>query len=481
MVDSATAIKTVATPRDEYIDKHPLWVKCRAVCGGEEAVKEHDALVTDYENFLIPFSPSMTQTQYNFLKQEAELPGVCAEFAHLLVGALLRKEPEVVLPKDAPEGAVNWITNEFGSDGSPLVTYMDALLWEEVVSSRGWTFVDYIDGLPVPIHYPAESVINWRYNRSELTQVIVLAFEEVEGKSEFHPEYQTVCYVHELNEQNRYQVRRFTQPNDNGDWVQDEKISLPLFRNKPLDYLPIWPNNGELEPPNPFLLNLVNKEIALYNKLTRRNHLLYGAATYTPYMTGGVDEEAFQKAVGSGLGSWLNLPADADIKILSTPTEALADLEKAIAAGFEEMARLGVRMLSPETSQSGVALQLRNASQTAKVGTLNTRISVIMSQVIALMINWKYGTEYKPEDIKFNLQSDFTTTTVGEGWMRLATEWYENGHIPRSVWLTMLRQNDALPDDYNDEEGREEIQKEQDEFASYSDKLEQGLENEVPV
>jgi len=445
--------RDVSTPTKAYDAALPLWVKCRAVCGGEEAVKEHDSSVMSNDNFLVPFSTTMEQAQYDFLKREAELPGVVAEFKELLIGALLRREPQITIP-GANQEAINWITNEFGVDGSPILAYMDKLLSEELESTYGWTHVDHSGEVPYPVLYPAEAVINVRRDNQILTQVIIAVQEEVPSEdSEFHPDYVQVVYVHELVE-GLYSVRKFTK--NDAEW-DITYLDPPLMNDKQLDFIPLWPNNGEIEPSKPFLLTLVNKEIALYNKITRRNHLLYSAATYTPY-TVGVDDDAFNKIVNSGLGSWLQLPTEgSELKVLEPPTGSLQDLEKAIASGFEEMARLGVRMLSPETTQSGTALNIRNASQSAKIGTLNTRIGVIIRQVIALMVNWRYNLDISYDQIKFDLQSDFSTFTGDEGWLRLLTEWYESNLIPRSVWIRILKSAEKLPDDYDDKAGQKEM------------------------
>lgn len=121
------------------------------------------------------------------------------------------------------------------------------------------------------------------------------------------------------------------------------------------------------------------------------------------------------------------------------------------------MAKLGIRMLSPETAQSGVALEIRNAAQTAQLGTLSTKISNTMEQVICFMLNWKYNLNISPAEIRFVLSGDFSPVPIGADWLRLATEWYESGLIPRSSWLILLKQNDMLEADYNDEEGKLEI------------------------
>jgi hypothetical protein len=73
------------------------------------------------------------------------------------------------------------------------------------------------------------------------------------------------------------------------------------------------------------------------------------------------------------------------------------------------------------------------------------------------MINWRYDLEIKSSDIKFSLSEDFNPAPLGADWLRLVTEWYENGLLPRSTWLQILKQNDIMPPDYNDEEGQQEI------------------------
>jgi Domain of unknown function (DUF4055) len=230
-----------------------------------------------------------------------------------------------------------------------------------------------------------------------------------------------------------------------------------MMNGERLNFIPAWPLNGSIDALQPMLGPIIDKEISLYNKISRRNHLLYGASTYTPIIIGDMTDEDFQTIVSKGLGSWLLLPSGSDAKVLETPTAALADMEKAIAAAIEEMARLGIRMLSPETEQSGVALEIRNAAQTAQLGSLNNKVSHTMKQIIAFMINWRYDTELDASQINFSLSTDFQPLPLGEAWLRLATEWYQQGLIPRSIWLMMLKHNDIVPPDYDDEKGRLEI------------------------
>jgi hypothetical protein len=495
-------VKTVADPCAAYESLQLLWRRSRAVCRGEKYVKEFDYRVEPncQANLLIPFSPSMTDEQYWFYKAEAELPGICSQYAKTMIGGLLRKQPTINFPEDMDkakaEEAADWIIHQFGQDGSPLAAFLDEALWEEVQTSRAWIIVDYpdidekeLDEMdqddrdaikPYPILYPAEAIINWRtatdkYGCTVLDRLIIKGFTEEydDEEYEFHPKLIPTVWVHELKN-GLYQVRIYKRTSEpvqvavvNGDRqvnnadkaLYELEKTVPVFVNdEQLDMIPAWPLNGCIEPNEPMLTAIVDKELALYNKVSRRNHLMYGAATYTPWIKTNSDE-AFEEIVNSGLGTWIQLPegeSDA-IGVLETPVAALEYMENSIAAAIEEMAKLGIRMLTPKTDQSGVALELRNAAQTAQLGSLNNKVSNTLRQVIAFMVNWRYELELEPNDIDFTLSSDFNPIPVGADWLRLATEWYENGQIPRSLWLLILQKNDMIPPDYNDEEGQEEI------------------------
>jgi hypothetical protein len=498
VANAVRTTKTVADASGEYESLLPLWKRSRAACSGERFVKAHDRTldVTSFRNFLTPFSPSMTQQQYDFYKAEAEWPGIVAMFSRMLVGGLLRKQPILSLPESAPDGADKWILGEFGQDGSPLIAVLDQVVWEELQTSRAWLFIDYpsvseeeyqaMDQAsrdrvrPYPVLWKAESVINFRYSTDAfgkriIDRVITRGFEESYDTNEFHPDLIDTVRVHELDEGGFYRVRVYQLvapatdvPVVNGQKQAPKQDNTPKFElvdvvedilahGERLDYIPAWPLNGSAEYQEPMLTALIDKEVHLYNKLSRRNHLMYGAATYTPVISSDMLDEDFQQIVDSGLGTWIKLRQNDTADILKTPTDALKDMEASIAAHIEEMAKMGIRMLTPETDQSGVALDLRNASQNAQVGTLNTKISNTMKQVICCMIKRRYGVDIDVHDVKFQLSSDFNPTPLGADWLRLATEWYSAGLIPRTVWLEILKHNDMLSPDYDDEDGKKEI------------------------
>lgn len=502
--------KSVADPTPAYVSMQPIWKKNRAVLGGERFVKDFDTMIDTifFANLLIPFSPSMTQQQYDFYKAEAELPGITSQYAKMIVGGLLRKQPQLELPADCPKEAHRWIMNEFGQDNSPLTSFLDTSLWEEVNTSRAWVYVDYpsiteiqkdnmskedyIKLKPYPILWSAESVVNYSISINPengtqmLSRVIVRNYEESFGDNEFHPKYLDTVWVHELDTSGYYQLRKFQKPTEdanviviNGKIQKDytaisassgnssangaggftlvDTITNLESNGERIRIIPAWPLGGSYAIIEPILTPLIDREVALYNKISRRNHLLYGAATYTPVICSNMSDEEFLEAVSSGLGTWLKLQPGDTATMLPTPTDALVDMDRAIASSIEEMAKMGIRMLSPDSAQSGVALEIRNAAQTAQMGTFNIKVSNVMSDIIAYMLNIRYDKSYKASDVKFTLSADFNPTPLGADWLRLVTEWYETGKIPRSLWLQIVKQNDLVSPDYDDEEGQGEI------------------------
>lgn len=502
LIKTATsAIKRgVETPSASYLSLKPLWKKSRAVLQGQAHAKAHDDMIAyDYTNLLIPFSPSMTSAQYQFYKSEAELPGLTTQYARVLISALLRKDSQLELPEEFPDEVYDWIKKDFTLDGASLFNFLDSAIWEELQTSRCWVYVDQprvseaqLENMspedrmkisPYPTIIKAENVINVQLGRHPITKHKMLTRwitryveEEYQPDNPWHPDYVDSVADHYLDEGGKLVIDIYKKKSSdysvdalNGEIKQEYEDSVdggfkkvdtitPMKFGERLEIIPAWPLNGQLEPIEPVLMPLVDREVALYNKVSRRNHLLYGAATYTPVVQSDMTDEEFEELVNAGLGTWLRVRKDESISVLETPTGALSDMDRAIASTVEEMAKMGIRMLSPEQAASGVALEIRNASQTAQLGTLNAKISGTMQEVIAFMINWKYNTEITGNDVNFSLSADFSPMVGGEGAMRLVSEWYQSGIISRDTFINIAKYNDYLPMNYDDEEAIEAIQ-----------------------
>lgn len=508
---SANKSKSVGDPNGRYESLKPLWRTARGILNGQSHAKELDTTLDAYNfsNILLPFSPSMTAEQYSFYKAEAELPGLTAQYIKVLVGGMLRKMPDITLPDDVPEGSIDWLKNSFTAHNNSMLSFLDEALSEELQTSRAWVMVDYpsvpnYDILsleerkklaPYPVLMKAESVINWRTGAHPITgencllALVVRCYEQHYRSNPLHPDYIDTVYVHRLNEQGLYVVDRYEMNSESGEnvnfingveqqdyqvaggthaankdnknqWKLTNTFDNIMANDVPLKYIPAVPLNGNIEGEEPVLMPLIDREVSLYNKVSRRNHLLLGAATYTPVVISDMTDDQFEDVVSAGLGSWIKVNAGDDIKALETPSRALRDMEMVIQNTVNEMARLGIRMMAAESGggrDSGVALEIRNAGQSALLASISTKVSQQMRKIITWMLNWKYGTDYKIDDIHFNLTPDLNPAPIGADWLRLVTEWYQTGLIPRSTFLDIAKANDIIDSDYDDMKGQEEI------------------------
>jgi hypothetical protein len=499
-------------PNYAYDSMLPMWRRSRAILNGEQAVKEHDSALdtVNFTNLLVPFSDRMSLQQYKFYLAEAELPGLVSQYARVIVGGLLRKTPQFEFSSKVPEEAYNWIENNFTSDNRSLISFLDEALWEETTSSRAFVMIDYpdvgdTDSLssedkakvkPYPVLWRAENVINWAVSKNKLTgakqlsRVMISYFkEELVNEEDFHPELVEYVADHRIDKRGYYYVCYYRRKSDqtvrvtNGmllpynsnnrlarsvlgtspgtyddDWEKVDDDVYPMMNGEYMTRIPGFFLNGSVHPREPVLMPLVDREVALYNKMSRRNHLLYTASTFTPVFMTSVSDDAFEEIVQQGLGTYIRLNPEDKVDALKTPTDALGNLDKAIDHTVSELARMGVRMLSPEGgSQSGIALEIRNSAQTSQLATLNVKISQVMKSIVAMMLEWKYGVGVTEEDIEFTLSADFNPSPIGESWIRLVSEWYESGIIPRSLFIDIAKQNDVIPAEYDDEIGRQEM------------------------
>ena len=495
VVTSNNNRKSVGDPNASYESLSPIWKRMKAVLNGQTTAKAFDkSRRTDGTNLLVPFSPTMTDQQFQFYRDEAELPGITNQFAKTVIGGMLRKPVDIELPEEVPEEALDWLRNRFTSDNRSLHSFLQQALWEEMQTSRAWVCVNFpaIQGpdrgdggppAPFPILIGGESVINWSEGIHPITgeqtlmRIIIRMFVQEEGENEFHPDWIDRVWVHEITPAGQYQIRVYEKRDPSGtstgvvagtlqqdydlyqghDFVLVATETEVLRAGERLDFIPIYPLNGQVEAMEPMLESFVDREIGLYNRVSRRNHLLYGASTYTPVLKSSLSDDERQDIVSAGLGSWLFIDREDDISVMQTPSEALENYEQAIAATLDEMSRMGMRMLSPEVEQSGTALEIRNAAQTAQLASLSRAISSTLTSIITWMINWRYNLDISEEDITVVLSTDLSPVPLGEEYMRLVSEWYQGGLIPRSTFLEVLRINDILPADYNDSDAVEEI------------------------
>ena len=493
---------TIGSPKSEYTSSQGEWLKNRAVIQGQSYVKDYDGRPSVTENLLLPFNASMTQAQYDQYKAEAELPGVSSQYAKMLTGGLLRKTPmlEITDNRLESEEMKDWLLNRFGKGNESMISFLDAALWEEMQTSRAWVQIDYpvvdLNNLspedrkkvcPFPVLWKAESIINWSTDINPITgetrlNTLITRFyaREASVANPYHPNFVDTVQIHKLDNEGLYFIETYTNTNsedittfidgqvlqnyssvNQDEWTLQSTNTNILIDGERIDFIPFVPLNGSIDIVDPSFTPIVDREVALYNKVSRRNHLLYLSATYTPVVSSDTLSEGDKTALArQGLGTWMFVGKEDKIQTLATPTHSLTDMETAIKGAYDELTRIGVKMLSLEPANadsSGVALQIRNAAQNAQIATLNAKVSDSIKKIILIMLRWKTGLVIPAGEVRYNLSSDFNKLTTSTETIRLISEWYQSGIIPRPLFVEIMKNNDVLPSDYEDASAVNEI------------------------
>ena len=463
-----------------YTELAPIWGRNSACLEGQAAAKAHDKTLThDQSTLLVPFSTRMQQDQWDFYLHEAELPGIAEQFARTVRGGMLRKPVVIDPPEGADDTLEPWLRTRPGVAGEDLLAFLHAALWEELKTSRAWIYVnhpgdrDEPDGGP-PAPYmelvKALELTDWHSGVHPLTgqtallSATVCKTVRIGTDNDGRPVHRDRMYVHELDSQGYYRVRVFQRSTTGalpgvdipglvgfGDFeIVSTQTDITNAEGERLREIPLFPLNGLYDPLQPVFETFCNREIALYNKQSRKNHLLYGTATYTPVLkTDGDDSQAIRSLRTSGLGSLITIGQDDDLDVLQIDPAALDAWGTEIEAVIGQLAKMGVRMLAKEMDESGVAIELRNAGQTSQLAALSRAISQMLQRIFTFMARWRYGSDLEP--VKASLSPDLTSSGLGADEMRLLTEWYMAGVLDRPTWIAMAKANDFLPADYNDE------------------------------
>jgi len=448
--------------KNSYNELALRWKKNKIFTSGQDNVRAFDISMgtSPKDRFLIPFSENMEQEKYQFYVSESEFPGFAAEFARLVVNGLTRKEPIMKLGFDdnMNQEIREWILSDFGEDGMPFLALAARVIDDYLKTDHAWVYVETPDEdgeMPRAKYIHSENVVNWQLgDKDQLTLLVTRSYvQDPDSRDEFNPEMLPLYTIHRLKDG----IYNFEVLKEDGtSWDGSVKMGVQ-YNGKPLDFIPAWPIGGNICPGTSVLQPIIDKDVSLYNKMSRRNHLLYGSTAFTPIVYSDKKAEDINKYTRQGLGRWLHLGKEDKAEHLAMPTEGLKYMQEAISDNIDEMGRMGIRMLSPEGNQSGVALQLRNASQVAKLGAVQTVISNTFSDIIRFMISFRYKIDVAFGQFDLGLSDDFQLQSTSKDILEFFTGLYERSLVPRSEWLRLLHQNGLISDNYDDEKGKLEI------------------------
>ena len=344
----------------DYEDREADWQVMRDCDRGETQVK-----VREDEYLPIPTGFVGTDFYSQYLLR-AQFPEILQPTLDGMVGLIHRVEPNIEMPP-----AMEPLWERATKDGLPLEAFYRQITREILLMGRYVILADApIDGAPLPYlcGYKAESLINWDdVNRS----IFVLD----ETRKENDPDTDEF----EWGDVEEWRVFRFQDGVYTIQVYNAEKEPEPIITpaglaGRGLTEIPIvvvGPRDLSLKPEGPPLWGVAKASLAIYRLDADYRHQLFMSGQDTLVVT-GVPEGQPSGGDKVGAGVKMVLPIGADAKYVGPAGKGMDAHRQAITDEREAAVAAGARLFdSKKSAESGDALRIRAAAQTATLTTIS--------------------------------------------------------------------------------------------------------------
>jgi hypothetical protein len=412
----------VDTTHADYDAMKPKWRRLRDAYDGSDAVKlrgnEYLPLLDSH------MQPARGADLYAAYKARAVWYNATARTVDGLAGGIFQKTPSIVVPPSVEEDV-----RDITMTGAPLEQFALTATRETLLMGRYGILVEFPkegeELRPYWIPYRAEDIFAWRHERRGGRQVVtgVALMEEVDKAVPAGDDALVSGTIPQIKllllEGDRYQQRRWQQPEEQGEWIEvgaadDGPVTPfePLRRGAPLPFIPfifLGPNGLGPTVQKPGLLDLVDMNYSHYRTMADLEHGRHWTALPTPWVAGAVGgDKAAPLAIGSG-AAW-ELSEGGRAGMLEFTGQGLGALERADESKKSMMAVLGARMLEeqPSSAETFGAVTMRHASEHATLRTVAQSVEQGLTQAMRWHAWWT-GTEARPVEVDaaVELNKDF--------------------------------------------------------------------------
>lgn len=461
----------VTSTHPEYQANIDLWTKCRTVLAGEEAVKAAGVLY-------LPMLEGQSAQEYYAYKMRAMFYAATGRTVKSLVGAILRKDPDV---KSTPV-MENEVLDDVGAKGESIYQVTREVLCEVIGIGRVGVLVDTPEdienGLPYVTIYYAENITSWRNEllNGKDTLVRVVLRETVEVIDEKDP------FV--IKTETRYRVLRLGFPKDTGgeevtsengdpvyfveiwvkiekkdqrggteeDWILDHVIVPKRPGGTTLDQIPftfISPEGLDSDVERSPVLDLVNVNLSHYRTSADLEHGRHFTALPTAWVA-GFDPKSTNLKIGSSV-AWVTENTAGKAGFLEFTGAGLASLSQALQEKQQLMAVLGARLLEEQKKDSEAAetVRLRHAGEQSVLADISDSCSEGMTRVLELIALWLNTPD---ADVSMELNKDFNLLGVDPQMLTALMAGVQSNLVSWSVFFYNMQRGELYPDNLTPEE-----------------------------
>lgn len=448
----------VSDTHGDYAAKLHIWLKCRDLAAGQEAVHARG------EAYL-PRLEGQSDADYAAYKARALFYNATQRTIDGMSGLIFRKAPRLELPP-----AVAHLTQDIDMGGTALTAFAEQLVEELLTVGRVGVLVDHPPAHPGLVTaaqaveanqrpflraYRAEDIIDWREgqrrNAAVLTQVRLReAISLAAPGDEFRSLNAEQIRVLDLDDEGFYRQRVFRRLD--GAWRQFGPDIQPRLDGRPMTRIPFvffGPKGNRTVAAKPPLLDLVNVNLSHYRTTADFEHGAHFTGLPTAVITGHRLEEGEGLAIGAG-EAWVLPSPDAKAYFLEFSGQGLGALSESLNRKEGQMAAIGARMLAPEKRQTETAesLAIRRGGENSVLAALAQGVSQGMTRALTLLAAWAGA----PGKVSFALNRDYLPIAMTAQELKAHVAAWQAGALSEQSLFEALQQGEVIAEDLTYEE-----------------------------
>lgn len=380
-----------------------------------------------------------------------------------LTGAAFLKSPTVNLPAQ-----LEYLQENADGAGLSLEQLSKAAVSDTLETGRFGVLVDHppapadnpsaeqMVGLAATLKtYPAENIINWRYDGSSGIRVLTLVvLKEVDDKEidEFNVEtvdrYRCLklvggVYVQQVYDENGRELGELTVP---------RQANGTTWQRIPFHF--IGADDNSPEPSASPLQDLADINIAQFRNIADREENLHLVGQGTLFVSSDADYSQFEKAnpdgiqMGSRTGHYLGRGGDAKLLQLK-PADALTE---AIKQKTDEMVSVGARLITRGDSvKTAEQSRAETSSEHSVLSTLVGNVSEAIEAAIEDAARFMLG-EPPADSVEYRLNDNFWSESVNPQILMALIQNADRGDIAQADLRQYLRDTGIVNPERTDEQ-----------------------------
>lgn len=448
----------------QYEKYFPKWKKVR------------DAIAGELREYLRDVGKNERDPEYGARRQKEYADGaICYNFTKRtlsgMVGSVMRKDPEQVIPK-----GLEYLLSNCDGSGVGLWQHAQDTLTELDAVGRGGLLVDAADvevatmaeqnaGLlnPIIAFYAAENIINWRMTRVGATnrlQMVVLReeYEYVSDADEFSVEVGEQYRVLDLDG-GRYRQRlyRFDGQGEFQGLVSEVHPQLNAVEPGVIPFTFIGATNNDSAIDDVPLEPLAELNIGHFRNSADNEESSFVVGQPTLFvapgqaMTASQFEQANPNGIKFGSRTGHNIGAGGSAFLVQASENNLA--KENMLAKEQQAVQIGAQLITPTQQVTAESARIQRAADTSIMATIARNVSAAYTDAL----KWAAGMLGLPsDDIEFKLNTEFflqpMTAQDRAAWVADVNA----GLLPATAYYAALRR--AGVTEFTDDEIAEEIE-----------------------